>query len=452
MFPEVSDEIFIMMKQEYEDTSCVNVYPFVRVTDGGMPYVDVYIWDSMLYPKCYIRYVFLDGKLLPDNVEKPLTEYIHRGILKIDGKRMLIFSQSVKRNFPQWNYEYYSSLDIAKALDHLYYASHPSGPKEILYKAGLGNIAFRLNEIPGCNPIGNTPSKIVGHDLPLKLLRILNRREMIYRLFDEKLIIQSKAVYQEYSGYIDDILPNSVQWNYFERLHANGGLFGGHKFSRRLYEKMTFALGVGDYILDKYERFFVLRNEFNNIRRLRIPEYFEVMQVVDSMEKLAQIKNDAEIDGLISKRSSYGWYEYHGKEYSVVMPRSTMDFFKEATKMKNCVMDYINEHACGDTTILFVRKNLNPDRPFVTIEVRDWCICQAYAHFNELPNAKVYEFLSEYARKNWLYCNTTELATKNDDIVDDYFGEDYSEKEFEELDDFVQLTLQDYYPSLFAQA
>ena len=63
----------------------------------------------------------------------------------------------------------------------MYFASHPSGAREILYKAELANIAYHLHQLPTYNIIGSTPEKIIGNKLPLKLLRILNQWG-VYRL------------------------------------------------------------------------------------------------------------------------------------------------------------------------------------------------------------------------------------------------------------------------------
>ena len=55
---------------------------------------------------------------------------------------MVHFEHIVRRNFPEWHYAEYDKDEIGNALSHLYFASHRSGIREILYKAGLNNLAL----------------------------------------------------------------------------------------------------------------------------------------------------------------------------------------------------------------------------------------------------------------------------------------------------------------------
>ena len=79
---------------------------------------------------------------------------------------MQVFNDDIIRYFPQWNFHEYEACDIAEALEHIYYASHISGPKEVLYKAGLSNLAYHLHEFESYNAIGTTPGEIIGQDIP----------------------------------------------------------------------------------------------------------------------------------------------------------------------------------------------------------------------------------------------------------------------------------------------
>ena len=68
----------------------------------------------------------------------------------------------------------------------------------------------------------------------------------------------------------------------------------------------------------------------------------------------------------------------------VVMPGSAMDLCREAVRQGNCLLDYLKEHARGETTIVFVRRKQDPDANFVTMEIRDQVIEQVFAQFNAL--------------------------------------------------------------------
>lgn len=114
-------------------------------------------------------------------------------------------------SFPQWHCVPYSSEDLGRCIEHIYYANHRSGPKEILYKAGLENIAYNLDGIPKVNLIGSTASKIVGYDFSIKLLRILNQSELIDALYEEDSTEYAGEVYKTYASFIGKDIPSANQ-------------------------------------------------------------------------------------------------------------------------------------------------------------------------------------------------------------------------------------------------
>lgn len=96
-------------------------------------------------------------------------------------------------------------------------------------------------------------------------------------------------------------------------------------------------------------------------------------------------------------------YEYGNEKYQILMPETAFEMCEEAIRQDNCLMGYIEEHAIGDTTILFVREKKRLEKSFVTIEVKNHQVTQVYAACNALPSIEVYEFLVEYGCKRWIY-------------------------------------------------
>ena len=411
-FPQVSDDDFMVMEQEFcEDASFVHIFPFVRESEDGKGYVDLYVLDPMLYPEGYRRFVICDGYSLSETEEAVFLEYISGDFLCLDGERMHSLNEKIFRQFPSWHYFDYSSECVRDALKHMYFVSHCSGAREILYKADLYRIASNLDEIPSYNMIGSNPESIVGYDIPIKLLRILNQPYMTSKLFAEESIIQCRNVYSEYSGYIGKKLPSCGQWNYLEALYNNGGVFAGHGFIRTLYEKLS--LTGATCFLNEYEQFLKLRDEISDIKKMKIPKPCDIWDVVEKLEKVRECRTGNEgVDSLFGERKKRNGFEYIGMKYAVSMPRSSLDMCKEAITQGNCVMDYIDDHASGDTTILFVRRVNEPERSFVTMEVKDRVIEQVYGRFNSLPKKEVYEFLKEYARACRLLYDPYQLITR----------------------------------------
>ncbi len=466
LYPEVSEEVFTMMEQECCDKTFIYLFPFVRKNDDAAStlFIDIYLWDAMLYPENYIRFVFVEGYRMDPDIESAFIKYLHNPLIRVDGERMSSFSKKVVQLFPNWHYKEYPLVEMPTAFEHIYFASHRSGPKEILFKAELPNLAMRVYEIPDCNLIGTTPSEIIGHDLPIRLLRIIDQPCFNRKQFDEEWFVKSKAVYHEYSGYIGKNLPNVFQWNYLTRLYDNGGTFAGRKFIRSLYKRIRYSWN--EELLDYYEKFIVLRDGFIKTRKLKLPNAYDVMYVVAKLEALVEMMSDPDIDKRIRERKKRKFFEYADEKYSVIMPGSSMDFYNESLRQSSCVMDYTAKHASGETTILLLRENEKLEKPYVTVEVKDGEITQVYGKFNTLPSKDVYIFLMEYARKRWLYCNPYDLimdAFPEDDT--DYviseelcdFAMSFCKQKTEDIavidlsdeEEYAQLSLKDLYPEAF---
>jgi hypothetical protein len=63
----------------------------------------------------------------------------------------------------------------------------------------------------------------------------------------------------------------------------------------------------------------------------------------------------------------YGRFEFEG--LTVVVPEKIEDIIAEGAKLEHCVGGYAVRHCTGQTTILFVRKCEEIDKPYFTVEV-----------------------------------------------------------------------------------
>ena len=203
-YPLTSDEEFLQM----EKASCMGnlsswVFAFVRACEQQAPYVEIYVWDAGLYERDYIRFIICDGMCFTEELEGEFIGYTRFKRLHIPMKVMLGFNADIIRYFPQWNFHEYEACDIGEALEHIYYASHRSGPREILYKAGLNNIAHNLHEFESYNVIGTTPGEILGHDIPVRLLQIMNQPNLMPYFYEEESIIHSIKVCACFTEFMD---------------------------------------------------------------------------------------------------------------------------------------------------------------------------------------------------------------------------------------------------------
>ncbi|MBR2492806.1 MAG: PcfJ domain-containing protein, partial [Paludibacteraceae bacterium] len=55
-------------------------------------------------------------------------------------------------------------------------------------------------------------------------------------------------------------------------------------------------------------------------------------------------------------------------EFLIRLPLKLSEIIKEGSSLNQCVGGYVDRHANGDTTILFLRKKSDKDKSFYTIE------------------------------------------------------------------------------------
>lgn len=468
-FPWASPEECILMEQyslEYSDWICV--FAFVRNQSQLNRYIEFYVYDVMLFPNSFERFIICDGERLTDESEKKLLEYAENRNLKTDLDVFSDFNNSVAVTFPEWHYHTYDSDSVGKAIKHIYYASHQSGPREILFKAALSNIALNLEYLPSFNLIGTTPTAIVGHNAPLRFLRIMNDPRFIHHLFDENEMEHCLQIYRKYSGYIGENI-STTQWLYLDCLFSNDGQFAGQSFNRPLFDRLATNEGMNTLedirILEEYESFITLREKLGLRNRLRLPYPDNLSETVEKLEYMMfyQKKNTLLTHSFQTrKQTGKSAYEYLGKEYCVLLPSTPFDICLEAIFQGNCVMEYIERHASNKTTILFVRKKDDTTKSFVTMEVENWQITQVFGAFNSTPSKEVFIFLMEYARSKSLYMDTYSLIMKSLDDDSDCessseirrFAESFRTRRIKPCKyrtdvEYVQIKLEDLYPWLF---
>lgn len=386
------------------------VFFFERIRDDESRYVEIYIWDPVVFDgEEYRRFIIEEGMCLPEDREKELMRYARGGrgqLLASDGE-LRYLCDVLREYFPYLNYCGYE--DPGKAIEHIYYASHRSGPKEILYKAGLGNIAYDLEIMEHYNFIGRTPSEIVGHNVPLKLLRILNQDGFQRYYTSEEMLRKSLDIYSHFAGTIGDGYPNINQWHYLAGL-LDHRLSGVKDIDRDLYQGLT-----------KFVREVIPRQELEG--------YYSIIETLKKLGLKLELKRflskpdhyKMHVGGRVSDpltvemfdlraKSETAFYEYTDGIYFIRYPKTPMEMMVEACALCNCLAGYISRHAEGDTTVLFIRKCSSPDTSFAAMEVDGCEVIQARARFNADPDPDVMEFVEGFAKAKGLVMDSLEAA------------------------------------------
>jgi hypothetical protein len=400
-YPLLTDKKFFMIegigqRMRIRD---VFVFVFVRFDNSQNPFVDIYLRDDSLEDKSFQRFVICDGMCLSEEKEKRLLAYCRYRSLYINDSDMALFNYAVARYFPQWNYGENVFEDIGEAIEYVYFVSHP-GPKEILYKAGFNNIVYYLDSYESYNMIGTTPQAIIGHNVSLRLLRIFNQPVFTEYFLEEDQIERAVQVYSAFSGYIGNEFPTMGQWLYLDGLYFRG-MTDKSEFSRTIYNYLksvdTFWI-KSKAIVDTYFCFLELRESMGLVNKIKIPKPTELEEVLRRLETIKENKKYERLYQIRVRRDAV-WYEYSGEKYMVVFPKTPDDIFLEALSLRNCLGNYYERHANCQTTILFIRKKEEPDKPFVAMEVTGGRIIQVRAAFNREPDQSVLDFVTEYAKE-----------------------------------------------------
>ena len=87
------------------------------------------------------------------------------------------------------------------------------------------------------------------------------------------------------------------------------------------------------------------------------------------------------------------------EELQIVCPKRVNDLVAEGRALHHCVGSYVDRVAEGRCLIVFVRRVEEPEKPYVTVEVRNGKIEQIHGDHNSDPTEEVKKFVDLWSRK-----------------------------------------------------
>ena len=394
------------------DKLCVFIY--VRKDESEEKSIDIYFYKDIAWPMTFKQFRIIPDSRFKQQDEEEFLSLIHRKNLHIEPEMFNDVQSRISELFPEWHMN--KTPTIGQYLDNLYYVSHRSGPKEIMYKSGLQNIAYDLNKIEDYNLIGSSPSQIL--EMPLNLCRIMNKFDDVRRISDEPSRKNQVRVYERYSSFISKTTTTD-QWNYLEQD------CWGRKFNRKLfnYIKETNA--------ELYRRYFEVGSilgKLNPYKKLPRPD-----EIYTKLQLMESIANHMEDKGVIDEgiqKHRIADFAYENRDYKAIVPSTMIQIIEEGINMHNCLANYLYKLSEGYTHVVFVRRKSDKEGSYMDIEITHREIIMARLKLNELPKVEDMEFLIEYAREKNLICNPRELIM-GDGEYDELYGR-------EDLIDFIE--------------
>lgn len=330
--------------------------------------------------------------------------------------------------YPDWKLNRYYTKPF-RLFDHIYHCMRKFSAKEMLYKAGLDELAENIEDMDEYNLLSSKPSDIY-EGVSMRTLRALNCREgatLLSLSYNRKFLKELQMKFPE----IFKERLNDAQCNYLNHLITGDLTVGeaGRLFkARRLNLMMIWN--------DNQYKMFLLREKNKEQARDTIKELSEIDAIysknldvdIESTEavdyRIAQLKvyllarrgeHHKQIRRSNRKRES-SWQE-RGTGYVVRYPQTINDFCREAVYMSNCLLTYVDALINGDTTILFVRREDDVNMPFITMEIFGNELMQAYHRFNEDCTLQEATWIREYCDRHGIDCS----KFKFDNTVDELF-------------------------------
>ena len=112
------------------------------------------------------------------------------------------------------------------------------------------------------------------------------------------------------------------------------------------------------------------------------------------------------------------YLEYEDDNYAIILPNKLVDLINEGNNLSHCVGGYVQRHASGDTTILFLRKKSDINSSWVTIETNRNRIVQMHGKFNcwmgyNDETFAAVPFVMKWLDKNHISCDKRVLMCKS---------------------------------------
>ncbi len=359
------------------------------------PYIDsIYIkYNSKREPEEVSRYVFRDGYTWPDECELAFDEQcIKNDGCSYNGGAIEAIYDRYLIDHPEWHIQRYYTHGL-RVLDHIYNCIKQNTAKEILYKAGLDELAVHIDEIDELNLLAGKPSDIYD-GLSMRILKSLNCPYGSMLLSQKKVRCFIKQLNSKFPKIFDQKL-NDAMCRYLSTL-INGDLTigeAGRLFqSRRKDLSRVWTMSYFEIFMARDAQWKELESICNVLKEID-PIYANYIKNNDVLEYESSLKQLGlylvyrrdEYNRAIrvsNRKREYDWME-RGKKYYVRYPQTINDLCREAIYMENCLITYVEALIQNDTTILFMRKNDEINKPFITIEIFGGQLMQAYHRFNE---------------------------------------------------------------------
>ena len=393
------EDVLYQLENKFENE--ISCHGFVRFDDQGEAYFDVYIIDPASKVE-WIRYSIHKGKRLPEEEEESFLKYVTNKYVRVDEKYFDRFIMEASEYIGGYSLGRYAPR--AELLQYIYFSYHKSGPKELLYKAGLDSIANSFDLVNDVNLLADNITDIFN-GLNIRLLRMLNTPYNVKYLYSKTQRDSLKKIYDKYGSYMKrPYLEES------EIIYLMWCLDGITQYDREIYNFITY-LDITEEV--DYMQYLELRKRIGSPKRY--PKVFsnadDMYCAIEELENIGDIVDnehyyDTEIHNLAMERINR--YVVSDDEYEVVIPTCVHHIIEEGNNIqRNCLIRYIPEYALGFTDLVFFvsKKNRNVH---LTMRVVKEVVMEVRGKFNRKLTSDEKAFVERYCDFVQLRCSEME--------------------------------------------
>lgn len=311
------------------------------------------------------------------------------------------------QEYPDWKLQRYYVNGI-RVLDHIYNCMKKNTLKEMLYKAGLDELANQIWKNDEVNLLAQKPQDIY-EGVSMRSLRCLNSVQGAIMLQQKKHRIFVRELQSKFPDIFEYPL-NNAQCLFLMKL-MNGDMTVGETGRLFLARRKKLRYIWTDLQYDLYILSENKREKIVEIKKIDpiYKKYLEddddflnrITDVFGQLNRYLLVDRD-EYNRLVrvsNRRRDYDWQERH-LDYIIRYPQTINDFCRESIYMKNCLITYVDSFVDNDTTIMFMRKADDVNKPFITLEIFQNELMQAYHRYNENCTKEEANWIRDYCKRH----------------------------------------------------
>ena len=402
--PETDDKGISLLCEAQEIEGCHLIIKNIE------PYVDaIYVQkrDANDLPITK-RFVFHEGFYWNHDDEAFFVEYcVNNPNLMLNLARFEDIYEYYNNLHPEWHLKRYYTKPV-RLLDHIHHCQMKYTAKEMLYKAGLDELAAHFDEMDEYDMLA-TSLKDIYEGLSARTLRALNCRVGATLVADHDMRVFLKGIQNHFNDAFKDKL-NDASCSYLLWLKKRDLTYeeAGRLLlaSKSRLAQMWAPTQYRDYLLLEknkleMEKMAILLGDIDGI----FMDYLRDKSVDDGDKNLLKqllIEKRSEYDRKLrasNRKRPADWQERdHG--YVVRFPQTVSDFCREAAYNRHCLMGYIYAVMENESTVLFMRKADDVNRPFITLEVYENKLVQARHKYNYECSHEEDMWIIEYCKRH----------------------------------------------------